>query len=104
MLFRWKTMYWVVSAGTNSKRSDIVTDFVGPTNSGVGSKTAANIVDFWINRILGRAMSADPRQGLIEYLANGNLTQPLSLTDEGVQDRLALTVSLILSSPEFNWR
>ncbi len=104
MLFRWKTMYWMVSAGTDSRRTDIRTDFIGPTNSGVGSKTAANIVDFWINRILGRAMPADARQGLVEYLANGNLTQPLSLSDEGVQDRLALTVSLILSSPEFNWR
>ena len=103
MLFRWKFMWWVVMAGTAANRTDIRTDFVGPTNAGVPVKTAANVVDFWINRILGRPMADASRQELIDFAVGQNITS-FNLNDNGHKEVLALMISLIISSPEFNWR
>jgi hypothetical protein len=41
---------------------------------------------------------------LIEFLGQGNITQPLNLTSATTQRILQVTVSLLLSSPDFNWR
>jgi uncharacterized protein (DUF1800 family) len=103
MLFRWKFMYWIAAAGTASNRTDIRTDFVGPTNAGVPLRTAANVVDFWINRILGYPMAPSSRQELIDFILGQDITT-LNLSDNKHREVLAYMISLILSSPEFNWR
>jgi uncharacterized protein (DUF1800 family) len=102
MLFRWKLMYFICDIGTKTDRTDIVVDILGQTNANVPDKTTANIVDFWINRLVGRPMGATARADLIQYLGKGASIP--NLNDTNVRRRLVLMVSLILSSPEFNWR
>jgi uncharacterized protein (DUF1800 family) len=103
MVSRWRTMWWICEAGTQPSRAEIAVDIFAQTET-VPVKTAPNIVDFWINRILGRPVAAETRQTLIEFLGQGNITQPLNLTSATTQRILQVTVSLLLSSPDFNWR
>jgi uncharacterized protein (DUF1800 family) len=102
MLFRWKLMYWIVDSGTKANRTDLRVDILGQTLVNVPSKTTTAMVDYWINRIIGRPISAAARTDLMKYLGKGSETP--NMNDEAVQRRLVLLVSLILSSPEFNWR
>jgi uncharacterized protein (DUF1800 family) len=103
MLFRWKLMYFIADAGTAKDRRDIRTDFLGETTAAVPVRTAANVVDYWIARCVNRPMPAASRDELIKYLGKGS-TAALNFNDDAVKRRLALMVSLIMSSPEFNWR
>lgn len=66
-------------------------------------RTATEMADFWIQRLLQRQMDAADRQEIIEFMAAGfsaNLDLPLD-TDEDTQDRLRSMVALILNSPYF---
>jgi uncharacterized protein (DUF1501 family)/uncharacterized protein (DUF1800 family) len=100
MLMRWKLANWMTWAGTVKDRTDIRIDLVGVTNAGVPSRTAANVVDFWLNRILGRSIAADARADMIALLGQGNLSQPINFAEERAATRLRLVVALIVSSPD----
>jgi uncharacterized protein (DUF1800 family) len=102
MLFRWKLMYWILDTSTKANRTDLRADIQGQTFVNVPSRTTTAIVDYWINRIIGRPLSPAARTDLIKYLGKGSETP--NFNDTAVQRRLVLLVSLILSSPEFNWR
>jgi uncharacterized protein (DUF1800 family) len=103
MVMRWRTMWWICEAGTQANRAEITVDILTQT-AAIAVKTAPNIVDFWIDRILGRPVAPETRQTLIEFLGQGNVTQPLNLESANTQRIVQLTVSLLLSSPDFNWR
>jgi uncharacterized protein (DUF1800 family) len=104
MLFRWKLMYFLVDAGTSTNRNDIEVDFVAQTVRDVPARSAANIVDYWLSRTIGYTINAESRQSMVDYLGKGNTGILDIQNNNDVKRRLSLTVSLILSSPEFTWR
>ena len=69
-------------------------------------RSANEIVDFWLDRILGRLMAAADRDQLVDFMAAGHnpdFDLPLA-TDEETQDRLRSLVGLIFMTPDFLWR
>ncbi len=69
-------------------------------------RTATALADFWIHRILGRAMPESERYEIIDFMAQGHnpdLDLPLA-TDDDTQERLRSMVGLICMSPSFLWR
>ncbi|MEM7051909.1 MAG: DUF1800 domain-containing protein [Acidobacteriota bacterium] len=76
---------------------------VGETPAGVRSANA--LADYWINRILGRPMTAASRQEVVEFMAAGrnpDLDLPLD-TSETTEDRLRSMIGLIVLAPDFLW-
>ncbi len=71
-----------------------------------GKKTANELADFWINRILGRPMPDAERAEIVELMAQGHNPDydlPVA-TDEDTRDRIRSMVGTILMSPSFLWR
>ncbi len=63
------------------------------------------IVDFWIDRLLGRPVSDAMRETLVKFLAqNGNPDAAPVGTDTDLTDRMNYLVTLICMSPEFHMR
>ena len=72
----------------------------------VDVRSANELADFWIDRILGRSISTEDRGEIVDFMAQGidpAFNLPLD-TDTSVQDRLRAMVGLILMAPEFLWR
>ena len=64
-------------------------------------KSAVDLVDYWIYRILGRPLPEGEREGLIDFMANGRseTIDTLWYADSEVGRRLRYLVALILMSP-----
>jgi len=70
----------------------------------VSTRTPTAIADFWIDRILGRAMHpAENRQEIIDFIAQGS-DADIDLPDDLIAERLPRMVALILMSPDFQYR
>ncbi|MFN7962964.1 MAG: DUF1800 domain-containing protein [Thermoanaerobaculia bacterium] len=98
----WRLVNWLVE--TQQANGTWRLNVIGQTPSGV--RSANEIVDFWIDRIYGRALSAFDRDQLVDFMASGHnadLDLPLD-TDDATQDRLRSLVALMFMSPEFLWR
>ncbi len=79
-------------------------DAVSQTPSQVRSARA--IVEFWVDRILGRPVTQETSDELIDFMAQGHNPEfdlPLD-TDEDTQTRLQTLLGLIFMTPEFLWR
>ncbi len=71
-----------------------------------GVRTARDIVDFWVQRILSRSVTAQEEAELISFMAQGHnpdFDLPVD-TDQDTADRIRSLVSLIIQSPSFLWR
>lgn len=98
----WRMVNWLVDATDGGGLYYL--DIVGQTPP--GTRSAEALADFWIQRILGRAMPAAERQEIVGFMAQGfnpSLDLPLD-TDENTRERLRAMVGLIFMSPEFLWR
>jgi len=71
-----------------------------------GSVRSANeLADFWIDRILGRPMAPEDRDEIVQFMAQGiNPDFDLNFNDDDTRDRLRAMVGLIFMSPDFLWR
>ncbi len=67
------------------------------------SRTAASLTDFWIARLLGRALPEDSRQAIIKVMA-GDYAPDAELSDDDINWRLSSAVALVLMTPEFRMR
>jgi hypothetical protein len=76
-------------------------DLVAQTPPGVRSANAA--ADFWIDRILGRPMSAADRSEIVRATAQAD-SADAPLDGETFGKRLPLLVELVLMSPDHAWR
>jgi uncharacterized protein (DUF1800 family) len=65
-------------------------------------RSAREIADFWIERILGRPMSVAARREIVEFMARGRDPEtPLQGFEDGeVRERVWGTIALIMTSPE----
>ncbi len=100
LLARWNIVLNLAQEGGRGAygvRADVRT----PTLQS-GAKTAAELVDFWINRLLNRAMSAADRDKVMNYLTGGNSN--FVLNEQSMRGKLPGVVALILSSPDYQYR
>lgn len=69
-------------------------------------RSAAEIVDFWVARLLGRAIDPADREELVAFMSQGlnpDLDLPLDSETE-VQERLRTLAGLICNTPYFLWK
>ena len=97
MLQRWRIMGALFEGWIDGVRIDVVSQTPAELRS------ANELADFWIDRILGRAMAAADRQQVVEFMAQGR-NPDIALSTEQIEDRLPSMVSLICMSPDFQWR
>jgi uncharacterized protein (DUF1800 family) len=101
-IMSWRLASWLCDeedAGGNYRL-----DILGQTPS--SKKSANELADFWINRILGRPMPDADRTEVVEFMAQGHnpdFDLPIDV-DDNTQDRLRAMVALIIMSPTFLWR
>ncbi len=69
----------------------------------VAYKTPNGLVDYYSNRLLGRALPSSERQPIVDFIASGR-NPDFDLPDDQIEDRLRPLVALICMSPSFQWR
>ena len=97
LLSRWNVALNLAQAGPHGIQADVRT----PTLQS-GAKSAAELADFWANRLLHRALPPESRDQLVAYLNNGNV--PFALDDRFLRAKLPGLVALIMSSPDYQYR
>ena len=97
MVYRWRMLNYLMENSISETTIDVVVQT--PTTV----RTPNALADFWINRILGRAMESNGRAQIVELLARGR-NPDFDLTDEQLTERLPRAVAVILMSPDFQWR
>ncbi len=98
----WKLTNWLIDVEDPSGNYRL--DAFAQTPAGVRSASA--LADFWIDRVLGRPMSAVDRQEVVDLMAQGvnpDFDLPLD-TESELRDRLQTMVGLLFVSPDFLWR
>jgi hypothetical protein len=96
----WRLCGWLVDFYNND---EFYLNILGQTPSSARSANA--LADFWIDRILGRAIDPADREEIVDFMAQGfNPDFELDFSDEDTKDRLRSMVGLIFMSPDFLWR
>jgi hypothetical protein len=96
MLTRWNMGLALCGVG---ERGGLFTGFAPTTPGTVATVGAA--VDYWVDQILHRLVTAEDRAVLVDYLADGGAeSTPIA----GVRGRLPFLVAILLDSPYFQWR
>lgn len=92
----WRFMIQVVEESDNDIRHLRIE---ASTPSGV--RSAVELVDYWVDRILGRSLPEGERESLIDFMANGRSETMDTLwdADSNAGRRLRYVVALILMSP-----
>ncbi len=102
MIGRWRLLNWLSTLEKDNGQPRM--DVVAQTPAEI--RSAAALVDYWLERILGRPVSSADRGHFIDFMAQGqnpNLALPID-SDPNTQKRLSSMVALILMSPEFQRR
>ncbi|MFZ5902774.1 MAG: DUF1800 domain-containing protein [Chloroflexota bacterium] len=103
MLYGWNLTVGVVDNWWNDDEEGrrAVVDLRAQTPPAL--RTASSLTDFWIARLLGRALPEDSRQAIIKVMA-GDYSLDDELSDDDINWRLSSTVALVLMTPEFRMR
>lgn len=97
----WRLSNWLIDFDDDG--GTYYLDVLGQTPGGV--RSANELADFWIQRILQRSMDPADREQIVQFMAQGiNPDFDLDFTDEDTRDRVRSMVGLILMSPDFLWR
>jgi hypothetical protein len=102
MLARWNLGLAAVAAASERPQNRYLVGTFDPVERMPALAKAGQVVDYWIDRLLHRAMLDADREILIDYLTAGG-TEFDTLT-AAQQRRIPETVALILDSPYFQWR
>ena len=95
----WRLINWLVVA--RDMNDQLRLDALAQTPPEV--RSATRLVDYWIDRILGRPMLEEDRQEILEFMAQGinpDFDLPLE-TDQILQERLQAMVALLMMCPDF---
>lgn len=98
LVMRWRMVNWLIEKKTpdGQYRLNIL------EQTPEACRTAEQLVDFWIDRIVEYQMEPSDRQIMVDFMAQEKRPfAPLDLTDKQVQERLQAMVGLILNSPQF---
>jgi uncharacterized protein (DUF1800 family) len=105
MLQRWRLCNWLIDGwrygGNGANKDNLRVDLNRQMPKQL--KTPEEIVNWWVQRILGRALSAAERAPLVEFMAHGR-NPTYELPEEDIAERLRFMVALIFMSPSFQWR
>lgn len=98
MLNRWQLAFSMVEGSI----TDVSVDILGQTPS---DRTNSNaLVDFWVERILGRPLSSDSQRGRLVDFMRGPYSPSFNMPVTYIQERLPRMVELLLSAPDFQYR
>lgn len=99
-LNRWNTLLYLLA----DWHSMVEYDWWGQHPAGV--TTSRQIVDFWLERLLGRPVADDVYQALLDFLRQerGPDVPPGGENDQDLNEKLANLVVLIAMMPDFQWR
>lgn len=101
----WRLAGWLIDQRDESDPSGRYRmDIRGVTLASLpaGSRNANQIVDVWIQRVLGRAMDTVDRGEIVDFMAAGaNPNTELDLDDSNVESRLRSMIALLFMSPDF---
>ncbi len=105
MLQRWRLCNWLIDGwrygGDGPDKDNLRINLNAQMPPAY--KTPEQIVDFWANRILGRALPPAERAPIVDFMAYGrNLGYELPAKD--IEERLRFMVGLIFMAPSFQWR
>ncbi len=98
----WRLSNWLVDVRDDSD----VYRLDATAQTPAGTRTANELVDFWIDRVFGRPLDAAARQELADFMAQGHnpdFDLPLD-SDEDTRERLQSLLGLMFLSPDFLWR
>ena len=98
----WRLANWLIDE--RDPGDNYWLDVLGQTPGSV--RTANELADFWILRLLGRPLPTAERNEIMEFMAQGHnpdFNLPLG-SDWDTQERLRSMVALICMSPAFLWR
>jgi len=97
----WRLVNWLIDMDDNN--GGYYVDIVAETPNGV--RSANELSDYWIDRILGRPMDADDRDEIVEFMAQGiNPDLDFDLNDENIADRVRAMAGVLFMSPNFLFR
>ncbi len=97
----WRLCNWLIDFDDDG--GSFYLDVLSQTPGGV--RSANELADFWIERILQRPMDPADREQIVQFMAQGiNPDFDLDFTDEDTRDRVRSMVGVILMSPDFLWR
>lgn len=97
----WRMANWLIDFDDDN--DEFYLDIIGQTPGSV--RSANEIADFWIDRVLGRPMEPDDRDEIVDFMANGfNPDFDLDFGDDDTVERLRSMVGLLFMSPDFLWR
>jgi len=102
ILYRWNMAVGIADNWMDDDQGRTMqTDVYGQTP--VEIRTANGLADFWIPRLLGRAISDEGRAAIAAVMAQ-EYGADETLPDDHVQYVLPAMVEVILMSPEFQWK
>jgi uncharacterized protein (DUF1800 family) len=103
ILYRWNFAVGIAEnwLDDDEQGRTIRTDVYSQTPADL--RSAESLADFWINRLLGRAMSDGDRAATIAVMAQEYGTQD-ALPDDHLKYVLPAMVEVILMSPDFQWK
>ncbi|MBI5964795.1 MAG: DUF1800 family protein [Chloroflexi bacterium] len=103
ILYRWNFAVGIAENWLDDEDQGrtIRTDVFSQTPAEI--RTAEGLADFWVNRLLGRAMSESDRAAVIAVMAQEYGPQD-TLPDDHVQYVLPAMVEVIIMSPDFQWK
>ena len=102
ILYRWNMAVGIADNWMDDDQGRTMqTDVYGQTP--VEVRTANGLADFWILRLLGRAISDEGRAAIAAVMAQ-EYGADETLPDDHVQYVLPAMVEVILMSPEFQWK
>ncbi|MEP7200629.1 MAG: DUF1800 domain-containing protein [Chloroflexota bacterium] len=97
LLARWNIALNLMTPGGRGIKADTQ----APTTQ-ANPKSAADVVDYWVNRLLSRPMAAADRDKLINYLTGG--VANVTLNDQAIKTKVPGLVALVVSSPDYQYR
>lgn len=99
IMMRWRVANWLTDARDPADDSHYI-DLMAqhpPEHT-----TSIAIADFWIDRVLGRAIDPIDRTELIDFMAQGtNPEFPLNLEEDRIKERIRALVGLLMMSTYF---
>ncbi len=97
----WRLCTWLIDFDDDQGRFYL--DVLGQTPGSV--RSANQLADFWIDRLLGRTMQPEDRAQIVQFMAQGiNPDFDLNFNDDDTRDRVRSMAGLIMMSPDFLWR
>ena len=104
MLQRWRHCNWLFGWKIGGEGADADKYRLRPESQTLKKhKTPNALVDYWSQRILGRAMPSNEREQMVDFMASGR-NPDFDLPADQIAERLRQMVALICMSPSFQWR